>query len=67
MVLLLVMVVCGGSNTAIRCHMDIAVNVPIEQQVDDNRLQSLVDSQCPLLMPPESHPIREKVRAGCNI
>ena len=66
MILLLVMVVCGGSNTAIRRHMDIAVNVPIEQQVGDNRLQSLVDSQSHLLTPPESHPIREKVRVGYN-
>ena len=64
MLLLLVTLVCGGSNAAITHHLDITVDVPIEQQVSDNRLQSLVDSQRHLLTPPESQPIREKVRAA---
>ena len=64
MLLLLVTLVCGGSNAEISHHLDIAVDVPREQQVSDDRLQSLVDSQSHLLTPPESQPIREKVRAG---
>ncbi len=62
MLLLLVTLVCGGTNAAISHHLDITVSVPTEQQVSDDRLQALVDSQSHLLTPPESHPIREKVR-----
>jgi hypothetical protein len=62
MLLLLVTLVCGGSNAAISRHLDITVSIPVEQQVSDDRLQALVDSQSHLHTPPESHPIREKVR-----
>ena len=66
MVLLLVTLVCGGSNTAIRHHLqlDITVGESTEQQASEERVQSLVNSQNHSFTPPESHSIREKVRVG---
>lgn len=58
MVLLLVTLVCGGSNAAIRHHLEITTNIHVKEQVRDDRLLSH------LLTPPESHHVREKVRVG---